>query len=124
MKNRPGSERGQCPIGESARSPPGSDDSERDPDDENRGSQGEPTQATETSPSLCSFPPSEPMLNISPVWRSDMHRQHPVKFALDDRLDIDHSRTPFNLARNAVCAALSVAEMVPTSTPSAAAMPR
>jgi hypothetical protein len=64
------------------------------------------------------------MLDIGPVRRGDRYRQHPVKLALDDRLDVNHVRTPFNLVRNAECAALSVAETVPTSTPSAAALPR
>ena len=124
MKNGPRSERSQCAIRESARTSPGSDHSHRDPDGECGDSQGEPAEATETPPLFRSFPPSKPMLNVGPVGRTARQRQYPVELALDDWLDIDHSDTPFNLTRNAECAALSVAEIVPTSTPSATAMLR
>ena len=89
---------------------------------ESGGSQCDPAEATETTRTLRSFLRSEPMLDVSPVGRGARHRHYPVELALDDRLDVNHDRTPFNLTRNAECAALSVAETVPTSTPSAAAM--
>jgi hypothetical protein len=63
-------------------------------------------------------------LDIAPVGTRPRRRYERVQLAGEQRLDVDHRSTSFSESRNARCAALSVAETVPTSIRSAAAMPR
>src|SRR5437870_13772402 len=95
MKNRLRSERGQRAILEATRTAPGGDDNHPDSDGESGGGDCEATETTEAPPLVS----SEPALDVSPVGRRVRRRQQAVKLSLDDRLDVNHNRTPSSLAR-------------------------
>jgi hypothetical protein len=100
MQNRLRSKRGQRATLEPARTAPRRPDNHPDPNNESNDRNCQPARTTET-PSTRSFPPSKPLLNVTPVGLGGGDRHRPVELTLDDRLNFNHDRTPFNLARNA-----------------------
>src|SRR6266542_2369739 len=62
--------------------------------------------------------------DVAPVRHGLRARNHPIELGGDDQLDVGHDGTSFSIRRRTACAALSVAETVPTSTSSASAMAR